>query len=95
MGSGDNFATDISEWLHVGNVTEAHQSTNKVNIIQQMLKHNGRCTGLDYMEETQSRLVLDGWYNIDSAKVVNLLSAADERRNMRHAHLSCLHHCKK
>jgi len=79
MGSGDNFTTDISEWLHIGNVKEAYRSTNKVNYIQQMLKHNDWCTVLDYMEETLSYLALQGWYDIDSAKVFNLLSAADKR----------------
>jgi len=33
MGSGDNFTTDISERLHIGNVKEAYRSTNKVNYI--------------------------------------------------------------
>jgi hypothetical protein len=46
MGSGDNFTTDISERLHIANVKEAYQSSNKVNYIRQMLKHN------DYIEET-------------------------------------------
>ena len=40
MGSGDNFTTNISERLHIGNVKEAYRSTNKVNYIGQMLKHN-------------------------------------------------------
>jgi len=75
MGSGENFTTDISEQLHIANLKEAHRSTNKVNYIRQMLKHNDRCTGLDYMEETLSYLALQGWYDIDSAKVFNLLSA--------------------
>jgi len=69
MGSGDNFTTDITEWLHIGNVKEAYQSTNKVNYIEQMLKLNDRCTVLDYMEETLSDLALQDWYDIDSAKV--------------------------
>jgi len=60
MGSGDNFTTNMSEWLHIGNVKEAYRSTNKVNYIQQLLKHNDRCTGLDYMEETLSYLALQG-----------------------------------
>src|SRR5258705_13475975 len=80
MGSGDNFTTDISERLHISNVKEAYRSTNKVNYIPQMLKHNDQCTSLDYLEETLSYLALQGWYNIDSAKVFNLLSAADKRR---------------
>jgi len=89
MGSRENFTTDISERLHIGNVKEAYRSTNKVNYIQQMLKHN------DYMEETLSYLALQGWYDIDSAKVFNLLSAADDRRNTRQAHLLRLHNCQK
>jgi hypothetical protein len=77
MGSCENFTNDLSEWLHIGNVKEAYQSTNKVNYIRQMLKHTDRSTGLDYMEETLSYLALQRWYDIDSAKVSNLLSAAD------------------
>jgi len=95
MGSGNNFTTDISEWLHISNVKEAYRSTNKVNYIQQMLKHNDRCTGLNYMEETLSYLALQGWYDIDSAKGFNLLPAADKRRNTCRAQLLCLHHCLK
>ena len=95
MGSGENFTTNISERLYIGNVKEAYQSTNKVNYIQQMFKYNNQCTGLDYMEETLSYLALQGWYNIDSVKVFNLLSAADEQQNTRRALLSCLHHCQK
>jgi len=87
MGSGDNFTTDISERLHIANVKEAYRSSNKVNYIRQMLKHNDRCTSLDYMDETLSYLALEGWYNIDSAKVFNLLSATDKQRSTRRAHL--------
>jgi len=87
MGSGDNFTTDISEWLHIANVKEAYWSTNKVNYIRQMLKHNNRCTGLDYMEEILSYLALQGWEDIDSAKIFNLLSTTDKRRSTRWAHL--------
>jgi len=94
MGSGDNFTTDISERLHIDNVKEAYRSTNKVNYIRQMLKHNDRSTALDYMEETLSYLALQGWYNIDSAKAFNLLSAADKQRNTRRAHLLRLQHCQ-
>jgi len=43
-----------------------------------MLKHNGQCTGVDNMEETLSYHAIQGWYNIDSAQVLNLLSAANE-----------------
>jgi hypothetical protein len=35
-----------------------------------MLKHNDRCTGLDYMEETLPYLAHHGWYNMDGGKVV-------------------------
>ena len=52
MDSGDNFTTDISERLHIRNVKEVYRSTNNVNYIQQMLKHNDHCTSLDYTEET-------------------------------------------
>ena len=84
-----HFADDI------GIVKKAYRSTNKVNYIQQMLKHNERCTGLDYMEETLLYRALQGWYNIDSAKVFRLLSAANKQRNMRQAHLLRLQHCQK
>jgi len=78
MGSGDNCTTAISEWLHIANVKEAYWSSNKVNYIRQMLTHNDQCTGLDYVEETLSYLALQGWYDIDFAKVFNLLSATDK-----------------
>jgi hypothetical protein len=87
MGSGDNFTTDISERLHIANVKEVSQSSDKVNYIRDMLKHNDRCTGLDYMEETLSYRALEGWYDIDSPKVFNLLSATDTWRTTRRAHL--------
>jgi len=95
MGSGDIFTTDVSKRLHIGSVTEAYRSTNKVNYIQQMLKDNDRCTGLENMDETLSYLALQGWNDIDSAKVVNLRSTAHKQRNTRRAHLLCLHHCQK
>jgi len=93
-GSGENFTTDISEQLHIGNVKEAYRSTNKGNYIRQMLKHNDRSTVLHYMEETLSYVALQGWYDIDLAKVFNLLSAADKRLNARRAHLLRLQHCQ-
>jgi hypothetical protein len=94
MGSSDNFTTDISERLHIGNVTEAYRSTNKVNYNRHTLMHNDRSTGRDYMEETLSYLALQGWYDIDSAKVFNLLSAADNQYNTCRAHLLRLQHCQ-
>jgi len=39
MDSGDNFTTDIFERLHIRNVKETYWFTNKVNYIQQILKH--------------------------------------------------------
>jgi hypothetical protein len=77
MGSGDNFTIDISERLHIAHVKEAYRSSIKVNYIRQMLRYNHRYTGLNYMEETQSYLALQGWYNVDCAKDFNLLSATE------------------
>jgi hypothetical protein len=73
MGSGNNFITDISEWLQMANVKEAYQPSNKVNYIQQMLMHN------DYIGETLTHLALQGWYKIDLAKVFNKLSTTEPR----------------
>jgi hypothetical protein len=87
MGSRDNFTTDISERLHIANVKEASQSSDKFNYIRGMLKHNDQCTGLDHMEETLSYRALEAWYDIDSPTVFNLLSATDTRRTTRRAHL--------
>jgi len=94
-GSGNTFTTDISEWLHISNVKEAYQSTNIVNYIQQMLKHNDWWTGLEYMEEMLSHLALQGWYNIDLEKVFNLLSPTDKRQNTCRAHLFQVQHCQE
>ena len=95
LASGDNFTTTISERLHIGNVKDVYRCTHNVNYIQQMFKHNDRCTGLDYMEVTLSYLALQGWYIIDSGNLFNLQSAADKRSNTRRAHLLRLHHCQK
>jgi len=95
MGSGDNVTTDISERLHIGNVTQAYQSTNNVNYIRQMLKHHNRCTTLDYMDETPSCLALQGWYDIDLEEAFNLLSAANKRQNPRRANLLRFQHCQE
>ena len=81
MGSGDHFTTDILERLHIANVKDAYRSINKVNYIRQMLKHN------DYMEETLSYLALEGWYDVDSAKVFKQLSATNTRQSTCRAHL--------
>jgi len=61
-----------------------------VNYIRQMLKHNDRCTGLEDIEEALSSLPLQGWYDVDSAKVYNLLSATDKWQSTCRAHLLCL-----
>jgi hypothetical protein len=74
-------------------VKEEFQSTNKVKYIQQMLKHNDQCTGIYNMEEELSYLTLQGWYDVDSANVINLLSAADKSQNTRHAQHLRPHHC--
>src|SRR5882757_1982991 len=73
MRSGDNFNTDISKWLHITNVKEACHSSNKVNYIRHILKHNYLCTGIYCLEGMLSYLELQGWYDIDFAKVFNLL----------------------
>jgi len=39
------------------------------------------------MEETLSYLSLQGWYNVNGAKVFSLLSASDKQRSTRRAHL--------
>jgi len=87
MRSGDVVTTAISERLHIANVKEAYWSSNIVNYIQQMVKHNDQCTSLDYMEETLTNLPLQGWYNSDSAKVFNLLCTTHKSRSTRRAHL--------
>ena len=78
MGSGDSVTTNISERLHIAIVNVVYRSSNIVNYIGPMLKHNDPCTGLDYMEEPLSYLALQGSYDIDSAKCFNLLSATDK-----------------
>jgi len=86
MGSVVNFTTQIWERLHITNVKEADRSSNRVNCIRLILKHNDKCTALDYMEETLSYLALQGWYNIDCANVFNLLSTTEKRLSTRRAH---------
>jgi len=95
MGSADDSVTYISEWLHIGNVKEAYQSTHTGIFIRQMLKHNAQCTHHDFMEEKMSHHALQGWYDFDYANVFNLLSASDERRNPRRAHLVRVQHCQE
>jgi len=52
-----------------------------------MLMHSHLSTSLDYMEETLSYVALQGWYDIDSAKVFNLLSTTNQWQSTRRAHL--------
>jgi hypothetical protein len=52
-----------------------------------MLKHNDLCTGLDYIQETLLYLALKGWYDVDCARVFNLLSATDKQRSTHRAQL--------
>jgi len=59
MGGRDFLTNDSSEQLHIPNVKEACQSTNKVNYIWHVLQPNDWCTGLDYVVETQSYLTLN------------------------------------
>jgi len=87
MGSGDEFTIDSSELLHIANVKDAYWSSNKVNFIQQMLKHNDQCTSHGYMEKTLSYLALQGWYDVDSAKVFNQLTTFNKQRSTCRAHL--------
>jgi hypothetical protein len=47
MGSGDNYTTEISNQLHLTKGNKPYRSSNKVNYIGQMLKHNDRSTSLD------------------------------------------------
>jgi len=86
MGCGDNFSTDMSEWLHIAIMKEAYRSTNKANYICQILKHNDWCTGFDHMEETLSYLALPAWYNIHSVTVFDRLSATDRQQSARRGH---------
>jgi hypothetical protein len=87
MGSGDNSSSDISERLHIAKVKDIYRSPNKVNYIRLMFKHNDQCTGLDIMEETLSYLALQGWYDIDLAKVFNQRSGTDKLRSTRRVNL--------
>jgi hypothetical protein len=74
------------EFGPVGNT----RSSNPVNYIWQMLKHNDQCTGLDYIMKPVSYFAFQGCYNIDTAEVLNRLSATDKQRSTLRPHLSCL-----
>jgi len=60
-----------------------------------MLNQKDWCTGLDYMEQTLSHLARQGWYDIDSANIFNLLFATDKRRNILSAHHLPFQHCQE
>jgi len=60
MGPGNNFCTDISKQVYIGNLKEEYRSTNKVSFIRQMLKHNDRFTSVDNMEDTLRYQALHG-----------------------------------
>jgi len=78
MGSCDTFTANTSEQLSIGNINEAYQSTNTVNYFQKMFKNNDRYTSLDYTEETPLYNDIQDWYDIDSGKVLKLLSTSDK-----------------
>jgi hypothetical protein len=59
-----------------------------------MRKHNDRSTSLNNMEETFSYLDLQSSYDIDSAKIMNLLSSAEKQWNTCRTHLVSFRHCK-
>jgi pterin-4a-carbinolamine dehydratase len=86
IDSGDNFTTDISERLPIAKVKDAYRFGNKVNYIQQILKHTDWCTRYDYMEVTLTDLALQGWYDLSTAKVCNLLSATNKQQSTYRAH---------
>lgn len=93
MSSVNNCTTDVSEWVHITNVNEAYQTSNKVKYIQNMAKHDDQCTGRYYMETMLLSLMLQGWYDTNSAKDINLLSTTDGLQNICSAHLFCFEHC--
>jgi len=95
ISSRDIFTTDIFQWPYIGKVNEAYASTNAVDFDGQMLKHNDQCTGLEYMREILFYLAHQGLYNIDSAKVFNLLSTANTWRNTCRAHHLYLQQCQE
>lgn len=72
LGSPDNFSTDISELLHIENVKEAYQTTNKVNYEKQIMCWNERRLNLVYMDQTLKFLALNRHYIPESARMVDL-----------------------
>ena len=74
MGSPDNFSTDISEHLHIKNIKHAYRKCNRVEYVKQMLFYNDRVLGLQYMAEALRILALNGYYDQQTARVLNLQS---------------------
>jgi len=94
MHTGDNFTNNNSEYLKMGNSKEACLSANIVICMLDIHKHIAWCTGLHYMEEMQSFLDLQRWYNINTAKVFIVLSTADQSLYTLRAHVLHLLHCQ-
>jgi len=59
-----------------------------------MFKHINECTGRNSIEKTLLYLALQGWYDIHSAIVFNILSAANKQQNTCRAILLCLLQCQ-
>jgi len=95
MGAGDNFATHISERLHVSKQKEASQFTNLLKYIWQILKCKDQYTSLDYMTEKLPHYTFQGWYNTDSENIFNQLVITNKLWNTHGATLLCLQRCPR
>jgi len=95
MGSSDNWITDNSERLYIGNEKVAYESTNTVIYIQQVFKNHDQCTSHKLMHETLWYLALQGWYNINLTTVFYLLSTTNTQRNTCSAQLLRLQRCQQ
>jgi len=92
MDCGDNFTSNILEQLHMANMKEAYQSTNKVNYVLQMLKHNNHRTRHDYIKKTLSCFALQVYCDTNFANDFNLLSITDKSYSTYRANLFSLEH---
>jgi len=72
IGLPDNFSTDISELLHIENVKEAYQASDRLRYEEQMLWYHDRHTGIAYMVQTLEQLALSGIYDHDTARVLGM-----------------------
>jgi hypothetical protein len=61
---GSTFTIGISAWQHISNVIGVYWSSNKVNSIGDMLKHNNCSTSLLNVEGTLWYLALQGKFTI-------------------------------